>query len=67
MGAEGASLGAALSGIAGPIGALTGTIATFINPETIGMGLDIFNGAKGMIDQGKQMVEKIIGYITQAT
>ena len=33
----------------------------------MGLGLDMFNTGKGMIDQGKQMVEKIVGYITQAT
>ena len=65
-------------GDGGTIGDITGSlfgggsdflnsIGDFLNFDMMSLGLDMFNGMKGMIDQGKQMVEKIIGYITQAT
>lgn len=41
-----------------------GDLASF---DMMEIGFDMFENVKGMIDQGKQMIEKIIGYITQAT
>jgi hypothetical protein len=60
FGELGASLGLNISDALGGIGNL-------LNFDMMSLGLDMFNGMMGIVDQGKQMVEKIIGYITQAT
>jgi hypothetical protein len=56
-----------LTTMTGAAGELFGFTGDLLSPEMIGKGLDMANTAKGMMDQAKQWVEKIIGYITQAT
>ena len=56
-----------ISSAFGTSGELFGFTGDLLNPEMLGIGLDMLNTTKGMIDQAKQWVEQIIGYITQAT
>ena len=66
LGDQGVQLGTALGAgadIAGGIAEIFGGL----NFDMMEIGLDMFNGAKGMVDQISSKIEEVIGYITQAT
>jgi hypothetical protein len=64
---EGSTNGLDLAGTGvGALGEMFGFSGDLMSFDMMGMGLDMFNTAKGMAEQGMQMVEKIISYIAQA-
>ena len=66
LGGEGGKLGDFLSAFSFGLGERLTSLANLFNFDMQGLGADLFNIGGELIEQGKQMVEKIIGYITQA-
>ena len=66
LGDQGVQLGTALGAGADMAGGIA-EIFGGLNFDMMEIGLDMFNGAKGMVDQISSKIEEVIGYITQAT
>jgi hypothetical protein len=66
LGGEGGTIRELMSVMSLSFSESFGNLANLFNFGMQGLGMDLINGMMGVAEQGKQMVEKIISYITQA-